>query len=62
MNKKHWLMYRACVVKTVTKILALLIAHLIETIWVIGAGVAAAMVISNSTHLEGRFLSPSIKF
>jgi len=60
MNKKHWLVSKACVVKTVTRDLVSLIAHFIETLWVIGAGVAAAMVISTSTHLEGRPLSPSV--
>lgn len=39
-------------VKGVT--LALITAHIFETVWAVGASVAAAMVISASTHRAGR--------
>ncbi len=34
--------------------LALITAHFFETVWAVGASVAAAMVISTSTHRAGR--------
>jgi hypothetical protein len=37
---------------------ASIITHVVETIWAMGAGVAAAMVISTSAHRAGRQGAP----
>lgn len=39
--------------------LASIISHIFETVWAVGAGAAAAMVISTSTHLVGRHERPT---
>lgn len=39
--------------------LASIISHIFETIWAMGAGVAAAMVISSSAHTAGRLRRPA---
>jgi hypothetical protein len=41
---------QACVAKRCKEGLVSIITHLWETIWAVGASVAAAMVISTSTH------------
>jgi len=41
---------KACVVKRQKSALAMIVAKIFETIWTTGTGVAAAMVISTSTH------------
>ena len=40
---------------------ASIITHFFETIWAVGAGVAAAMVISTSAHPAGRSMRPAIR-
>ena len=40
----------ACVVKRIKVKLASTTTHFFETVWAMGASVAAAMVISTSTH------------
>lgn len=51
MNKKNWKSKsKACVDKRCKFKLASITNHFFETIWAVGAGAAAAMVISTSTR------------
>ena len=51
MSKKYWKSKsKTCGVKRTNVRLASIVAHIFETVWATGAGVAGAMVISTSTH------------
>ena len=47
------------VVKRLLLKLVTIISHFFDMIWTVGASVAAAMVISTSTHRAGRIMRPA---
>ena len=52
---------KTCVVKSCKKALASITTHIFETVWAVGASVAAAMAISTSSQVSSSFSLTSLK-